>query len=225
MKIRTITAGGLVLVGAAFAGTASADPYGMWHGTSIDGSFNPVTTTNTSVSKSEDDHSSYSKDDHSSYSDTDRSYNTSNWSSAWSSYSDVFKPEQSQYKFQDQQAGHTADAYVTGSATGHDVSASGSRNNVSVGNDQTFVAGPYFYNNNQNNPQTQLLLNSTVAGGVAQDSQMVGRDLKTIVMSGDIGRTIAGASGDVSQSSASTIGQSGDSSNSIADPQSVTVSK
>jgi len=220
MKIRTITAGGLVLVGAAFAGTASADPYGMWqHGTSIDGSFNPVTTT--TVSKSEDDHSSYSKDDHSSYSDTDHSYNTS----SWSSYSDVFKPEQSQYKFQDQQAGHTADATVSGSATGHEVYATGSRNDVSIGNDQTYNAGPSFYNNNNNTPQTMLNLNSVIQGSATQASTSVGHDMKTISFNGDIGGTTAVASGNVGQSSASTIGQYGDSANSIADPQSVSVSK
>jgi len=223
MKIRTITAGGLVLVGAAFAGTASADPYGMWHGASIDGSFNPVTTTNTSVSKSEDDHSSYSKDDHSSYAKTDDSYNTSNWSSSWSSYSDVVKPEQSQYKFQDQQAGHTADAYVTGAAEGHDTSVTGSRNNVSVGNDQMFVAGPYFNNVNQNNPQT-MLVTAPVSGGVTQASSLVAGDVKTFNL-GPIGATYTSVSGDVSQASGSSIGQSGDSANSIADPQSVSLTK
>ena len=217
MKIKTMAAGGIVLVGATLAGAASADPYDMWRGAAIDGSFNPVTTTNTSVSKSEDDHSSYT--------DTDHSYNTSNWSSAWSSYSDVVKPEQSQYKYQDQQAGHAADAYTTGSATGHDVSATGSRNDVSVGDEQSYVAGPYFYNNNQNNPQTQLLLNSVVGGAATQASSQVGRDVKTYTLSGDVGGTVAAATGNVGQASTSSIGQSGDSANSIADPQSVSLTK
>jgi hypothetical protein len=224
----------------AAAGSASADPYGMWRGASIDDSFNPVTTTTTTVnksfSKSEDNDVTVSKTrtedndvaitkSHSEDNDVsiEKSHSEDNdyWSN-WESHYSAVMPEQSSYKFQDQDAGHSARANVNGSAEGHDVYTSGSRNDVSVGNEQRFCAGNCATFNNQSNPQTQLVLNSTVPGGVSQESTQVAGDVKTILL-GPIGTTAVGVSGDVGQSSSSGIGQSGDSANSISDPMSIAI--
>ena len=68
------------------------------------------------------------------------------------------------------------------SAEGHDVYTSGSTNDVSVGNEQRFCAGNCATFNNQSNPQTQLVLNSVVPGGVSQESTQVAGDVKTILL-------------------------------------------
>lgn len=231
MKFAFAKAPAFVLVAAvAAAGSASADPYGMWRGTqtSIDGSFNPVTTTTTSVNKSfeksEDNDVTVTKT-HTEDNDVSvqKTHTEDNdyWSN-WESHYSAVMPEQSSYKYQDQDAGHSAHAFVNGSAEGHDVYTSGSTNDVSVGNEQRFCAGNCATFNNQSNPQTQLVLNSVVPGGVSQESTQVAGDVKTILL-GPIGTTAVGVSGDVGQSSSSGIGQSGDSANSISDPMSIAI--
>ena len=219
MKFAFAKAPAFVLVAAvAAAGSASADPYGMWRGTqtSIDGSFNPVTTTTTSVNKS------FEKSEDNDVTVTKTHTEDNDYWSNWESHYSAVMPEQSSYKYQDQDAGHSAHAFVNGSAEGHDVYTSGSTNDVSVGNEQRFCAGNCATFNNQSNPQTQLVLNSVVPGGVSQESTQVAGDVKTILL-GPIGTTAVGVSGDVGQSSSSGIGQSGDSANSIADPMSIAI--
>ena len=248
MKFKLAAIAAAVMV----AGAASADPYGAWRGgdTSIVDSFKKETTStitssfqqdndvtkshsednDVSITKSEDNDYTKSEDNDVAVTkvhteDNDYTNTEDNdYTSSYSSFSEVVKPELNSFKLQSQKAGHEASAYTTGYASGHDVSTSGSRNDVAVGNKQSFVAGPQFTNVNQYNPQTALVSNASVAGGVDLHSTQVAGDMQTIMM-GPIGETTSLVGGDVGQASSSLIGQTGDSANSIADPMNVAITR
>ncbi|NKB98990.1 MAG: hypothetical protein GKR90_10940 [Pseudomonadales bacterium] len=138
----------------------------------------------------------------------------------------IATPTLTSYKFQDQDAGHEADTTVLGAARGHAVSTVGGPTVVSAGNDSQRVYGPSMVNNNTNQlPQNNLMLQGGSAGPISQGSTFAGRDLGPKGVFGPVGNTSATVWGDVDQTSAAQVGQSGDSSNSIADVMNGSVSK
>jgi hypothetical protein len=192
----------------------------------------------TILKKQSDDHSiadSYNKDltikksdDHSiadSFNSDDDTKIDTRYTYDYTSKYNVAKPELNSIKYQSQDAGHEGSAYANGSADGHDVSTTGSTNYLEVGNDTSSAfLSPTFVNNN-------VPVNTVVAGdnlgNILTSTKVAGRDqdVNRGIMNSDIGNTMSLVSGDVSQTSLSGVDQSGDSSNSIADPMSVSLSQ
>ena len=146
---------------------------------------------------------------------------TKSWQQSTDVDFQIATPTMSSYKYQDQDAGHQADTSVYGTARGHSVGVEGSTNFVSAGNDETVYYGPALVNTNINQlPQNNLFISGSNGAPISQDNTFAGRDMGPKGVFAPIGNTSAFVSGDVSNRSGASVGQSGDSSNSIADPMS-----
>ena len=146
---------------------------------------------------------------------------TKSWQQSTDVDFQIATPTMSSYKYQDQDAGHQADTSVYGTARGHSVGVEGSTNFVSAGNDETVYYGPALVNTNTNQlPQNNLFISGSNGAPISQENTFAGRDLGPKGVFAPIGNTSAFVSGDVSNRSGAVVDQSGDSSNSIADPMS-----
>ncbi len=138
----------------------------------------------------------------------------------------IATPTLTQHKYQDQQAGHQAGQTVVGAARGHEVGVSGGPTVVSAGNDEQVFYGPAMVNNNTNQlPQNNLFVQGSNGAPISQSNTFAGRDMGPKGVFAPVGNTSATVFGDTLQSSAGQLGQSGDSSNSIADQMNSGVSK
>lgn len=146
---------------------------------------------------------------------------TKSWQQSTDVDFQIATPTLSSYKYQDQDAGHQADTSVYGTSRGHSVGVEGGTNFVSAGNDETVYYGPALVNTNINQlPQNNLFISGSNGAPIRQDNTFAGRDMGPKGVFAPIGNTSAFVSGDVSNRSGASVGQSGDSSNSIADPMS-----
>ena len=135
-------------------------------------------------------------------------------------------PTLTSHKYQSQDAGHEADATVLGSARGHDTSVRGGPTVVSAGNDEQVFYGPAMVNNNTNQlPQNNLFVQGSNGAPISQSNTFAGRDMGPKGVFAPVGNTSATVSGNVDQTSAAQIGQSGNAANRIADTMSGSVSK
>lgn len=146
---------------------------------------------------------------------------TKSWQQSTDVDFQIATPTLSSFKYQDQDAGHQADTSVYGTARGHSVGVKGGTNLVSAGNDETVYYGPALVNTNINQlPQNNLFISGSNSAPIRQDNTFAGRDMGPKGVFAPIGNTSAFVSGDVGNRSGASVGQSGDSSNSIADPMS-----
>ena len=130
----------------------------------------------------------------------------------------IATPTLTQHKYQDQQAGHQAGQTVVGAARGHEVDVAGGPTVVSAGNDEQTFFGPAMVNNNTNQlPQNNLFVQGSNGAPISQSNTFAGRDMGPKGVFAPVGNTSATVFGDTLQSSQGQLGQSGDSSNSIAD--------
>ncbi len=137
----------------------------------------------------------------------------------------IATPTMSSYKYQDQDAGHQADTSVLGVARGHSVAVKGSTNFVSAGNDETVYYGPALVNTNTNQlPQNNLFISGSNGAPINQQNTFAGRDMGPKGVFAPIGNTTTVVSGNVGNQSGASVDQAGDSSNSIADPMSSSIS-
>jgi len=207
MKTRNIVSS-VTLVGAmALAGAAVAEqPYPAW--------------------SKVDDHSvndSYNTDVTKSVTYTQESWYRYDPRTSYQSSVEKTSADQSSFKLQHQDAGHKGSSSANGYASGHEVDMTGSTNRLNVGNDQSSAfLSPSFVNNNV--PVTTIVGGDS-SGPIVTTTKVAGRDLDTNrgLIGSPIGNTSAFVQGAVSQASSSALTQSGDSSNSIADPMSVQV--
>ena len=172
--------------------------------------------------KQSDDHSI--KDSFKSWSDDDTRIDT-RYDYDYASSVNVAKPELNSYKLQSQKSGHEGAAFSTGSAKGHEVSTTGSTNYMNVGNDESYsYQSPSFVNNNV---PVNTIVGGDNLGAIVTTTKVAGRDqdVNRGFIGSPVGNTTALVQGAVSQTSLSGIDQSGDSSNSIADPMSVSLSQ
>ena len=138
----------------------------------------------------------------------------------------IATPTLTSTKYQSQDAGHEADATVLGAARGHDTSVRGGPTVVSAGNDEQVFYGPAMVNNNTNQlPQNNLFVQGSNMAPISQSNTFAGRDMGPKGVFAPVGNTSATVWGNVDQTSAAQIGQSGDSSNSIADTMSAPISQ
>lgn len=138
----------------------------------------------------------------------------------------IATPTLTQHKYQDQRAGHEADQTVVGAARGHEVGVAGGPTVVSAGNDEQVFYGPAMVNNNTNQlPQNNLFVQGSNGAPISQSNTFAGRDMGPKGVFAPVGNTSATVFGDTLQSSAGQLGQSGDSSNSIADQMNSGISR
>lgn len=248
MKSRRILTGALFAGAVAFAGGASAagHPYGMWSpDVSIDESFNTTTEVdrrvddsfNTDVSKSEDNDytKTVSKSEDNDYTKTvsksednditkDLRWNyesSSSWESSVDTRYDVTKVgDLNSRKFQNLDAGHEAQQFVGGSATGHSSETQGGDVVLALGNDDSHGSFKPVVNTADNN----VIVTGDSYAPIVTDQTMAGGSIIDLSGSG-FGNTTSLVKGDVLQRSDGSIGQSGDSSNRIQDPMSVAVQR
>jgi len=235
-------ASSLVVAGALCAGSAYAQyPYGAWQSSdddtvTIEDSFNRETTVSKTWSQdndvdvrkyhSEDNDTSIHKEYSSVYTSSEDNDVTKSWYSTTDVDSQVATPTLTSFKFQDQDAGHQADTSVYGTATGHSVGVEGGTNFVSAGNDETRYYGPALVNTNTNQlPQNNLFIQGSNGAPISQSNAFAGRDYGPKGVFAPIGNTSAMVSGSVGNQSGASVDQSGDSSNSIADPMSSVISR
>jgi hypothetical protein len=241
MKTLTL-ASSLVLAGTLSIGSAHAEyPYASWQSsdddtTSIADSFNRETTVSKTWSQdndvdvrkehSEDNDVSISKEYSSVYTSSEDNDVSKSWYQTTDVDSQVATPTLTSFKFQKQDAGHQADTSVYGTASGHAVSVEGGTNFVSAGNDETRYYGPALVNTNTNQlPQNNLFIQGSNGAPISQANTFAGRDMGPKGVFAPIGNTSAQVGGNVGNQSGATVGQSGDSANSIADPMSSTISR
>ncbi len=138
----------------------------------------------------------------------------------------IATPTLTGYKYQDQQAGHQADQSVLGAARGHSVGVTGGPTVVSAGNDEQTFFGPAMVNNNTNQlPQNNTFVQGSNYAPISSSNTFAGRDMGPKGVFAPVGNTSATVFGDTMQSSGASLGQSGASSNSIADQMNSGVSK
>ena len=137
------------------------------------------------------------------------------YTSSWDYDSEVITPTLTSVKKQDQDAGHKSSTDVYGSAAGHSQAVQGGPVLVSVGEEDTYNAGPVITNNNNFAPNMATIYGSN-AGPIMQSGSFVGGDVKSYSL-GDIGNTTATALGNVGNQSTAATMQSGDSANGIDD--------
>lgn len=241
MKTLTLTSG-IVLASVLCAGSAYAEyPYGSWHSSDddsvhIEDSFNRETSVSKTWSQdndvdvrkyhSEDNDVSISKEYSSVYTSSEDNDVTKSWYQTTDVDSQFATPTLTSHKFQKQDAGHQADTSVYGTASGHSVAVEGGTNFVSAGNDETRYYGPALVNTNTNQlPQNNLFISGSNGAPIRQDNTFAGRDMGPKGVFAPIGNTSAQVGGNVGNQSGASVGQSGDSANSIADPMSSTISR
>ncbi|MCZ6459009.1 MAG: hypothetical protein O6766_06560, partial [Gammaproteobacteria bacterium] len=229
---KAVFASSVVLAGILAASSAAADPYASWRKPSSDDetvsivdSFNRESTSSYSSVYSEDNDKSYrssvQEDNDVTTTITEDNDITKSWQQSTDVDFQIATPTMSSYKYQDQAAGHQADTSVYGTARGHSVGVEGGTNFVSAGNDETVYYGPALVNTNINQlPQNNLFISGSNGAPIRQDNTFAGRDMGPKGVFAPIGNTSAFVSGDVSNRSGASVGQSGDSANSIADPMS-----
>ena len=226
----------LIVAGLLAAGSVAADsPYRYWDSSrstevAIEDSFNRTSSSYYSEDNDVDTrvHSSVSEDnDYSSvYTHTEDNDVTKSWQQSTDIDSQVVTPTLTGYKYQDQHAGHQADQSVLGAARGHTVGVTGGPTVVSAGNDEQVFYGPAMVNNNTNQlPQNNLFVQGSNGAPISQSNTFAGRDMGPKGVFAPVGNTSATVFGDTSQRSGAQLGQSGDSSNSIADQMNATISK
>jgi hypothetical protein len=248
MKSAAPFASSLVLAGLMLAGAAHAEyPYAAWQqsdddSVKIEDSFNRESSYRSSVdtdlsltkqhsedndisvrkSHSEDNDVAISKDfDYTSI------YKTSEDNDVTTDVDLQFAtPTMTSYKHQDQDAGHQADTTVLGVANGHSVDVEGGTTVVSAGNDETVYYGPALVNTNVNQlPQNNLFIQGSNGAPISQANTFAGRDMGPKGVFAPVGNTSVGVSGNVGNQSGASVGQSGDSANSIADPMSSVINR
>ncbi len=160
--------------------------------------------------------------------DNDTHTEDNDYTSTWEQDVDfqIATPTLTQHKYQDQRAGHQAGQTVVGAARGHEVGVAGGPTVVSAGNDEQVFYGPAMVNNNTNQlPQNNLFVQGSNGAPISQSNTFAGRDMGPKGVFAPVGNTSATVFGDTLQSSAGQLGQSGDSSNSIADQMNSGISK
>ena len=135
--------------------------------------------------------------------------------SSWKYDSEVITPILTSVKKQDQDAGHKSANDVYGSATGHSQAVKGGPVIVSVGEEDTYNAGPVVTNNNNFAPNMATIYGNN-GGPIMQSGSFVGGDVKEYSL-GNFGNTSAVAAGDVGNQSTAATQQTGDSANGIDD--------
>jgi hypothetical protein len=97
---------------------------------------------------------------------------------------------------------------------------------VSAGNDETVYYGPALVNTNVNQlPQNNLFIQGSNGAPISQANTFAGRDMGPKGVFAPVGNTSVGVSGNVGNQSGASVGQSGDSANSIADPMSSVINR
>lgn len=243
----------LVLAGMIAASGAAAQPYGPWQTSvsdddtvSISDSFKSAYSSTYSedndswrsdVRSEDNDYTSiytHSEDNDSWRSDVRSDDDTSVYTHSEDNDEDndvtvdlqFATPTMTSYKHQDQDAGHQADTQVYGAASGHSVGVEGGTNLVSAGNDETVYYGPALVNTNTNQlPQNNLFIQGSNGAPISQANTFAGRDMGPKGVFAPIGNTSAQVGGNVGNQSGASVGQSGDSANSIADPMSSVISR
>ena len=151
---------------------------------------------------------------------------TKSWQQSTDVDFQIATPTLTGYKYQDQDAGHSASQSVLGAARGHTVAVEGGPTSVSAGNDEQVFFGPAMVNNNVNMlPQTDILVNGANYAPISAVNTMAGRDMGDKGVFAPIGNTSASVSGDTLQRSSAGLSQSGDSANSIADQMNASIRK